>query len=65
MTDIDTTTVTIDFVVQETAKAFLVEVDGEQSWIPKSQIIDGDLNPGDESVEIEVTTFIAEDRGWV
>ncbi len=51
-------------VVHETNAAFLVEIDGERLWLPKSQVADADdYEVGDEDVEISVTEFIANKLG--
>ena len=57
--------VDVDVVKAETAKAYLVVVDGEETWVAKSQIIDDDgLSPGDENVTIKVPRWIADENGW-
>lgn len=58
--------ITIEVITQETAKAILCEVDGENVWIPKSQILEGedDIEPGAENVRITVATWLAEKEGW-
>ena len=61
----DPVDVHVDFVKRETAKAYLFEIDGDEAWIAKSQIIDDPgLSPGDENVTITVPTWIAEENGW-
>lgn len=57
--------VLVEFVKAETAKAFLVVVDGEEHWIAKSQIIGEDaIAPGDEGVTLTVPRWLAEENGW-
>lgn len=54
----------VDRVVKETDKAFLVEIDGEQIWLPKSQIADAhDYEEGDENCGMSVTEYIAKEKG--
>ncbi len=55
---------TINFVKHETAAAFCCEIDGEEVWIPKSQIIDGEPEIGDEDIEVTVTSWLASQEGW-
>jgi len=49
-----------DHRVNETAKAILFLIDGEEYWIPKSVIIDDDE---EESGSIEVAQWFAEKEG--
>jgi hypothetical protein len=56
--------VNVDKVLRETEKAFLVLVDGEEVWLPHSQIADwDDYEAGDENVTMSVTEWIAEQKG--
>lgn len=51
-------------IVRETDAAFLIEHDGEEHWIPKSQIADPDTyEAGDEDVTVSVTEWIAKQKG--
>jgi hypothetical protein len=55
----------VDEVKRETDKAFLVVIDGDEHWLPKSQISDpGDYSEGDENVSMSVTEFIAREKGF-
>ena len=57
--------VEVDFIKHETDKAFLIEVDGEETWVPKPQILNAeDLEVGDESVTIVVPEWLADREGW-
>ncbi len=57
--------VTVEFVKSETAKAYLLVVDGCEYWVAKSQLIDDQgLDPGDEDVSIVVPMWLAEENGW-
>jgi hypothetical protein len=48
-----------DGMIAETRDAVLVEIDGKEKWIPKSQIEDAD-----ESYElITITSWLAEKEG--
>ena len=51
--------------LRETAKALLVDVDGEENWIPKGQIDDDSevYQRGDEG-ELVIPMWLAIDRGW-
>jgi len=59
-------TVRIDDVTckRSTAKAILVEIDGDEYWIPQSQIDDDSevWQEGDEGVLV-ITEWIAEQKG--
>lgn len=51
-------------VVHETEDAFLIEYEGEEHWIPRSQVADPDTyESGDEGVTISVTEWIAKQKG--
>lgn len=55
----------VDRILRETDKALLVEIDGEEVWLPLSQI-EGNgygYNVGDEGVGMSVTDFIAHEKG--
>jgi hypothetical protein len=54
----------VDRIKHETDKAFLVVIDDEEHWLPKSQISDpDDYEAGDEDCTISVTEFIANEKG--
>lgn len=54
----------VERIKVETTKAFLVVIDGEEYWLPKSQIADADdYCDGDQDVTLSVTEFIAEEKG--
>lgn len=56
--------VDVDRIERETDKAFLVLIDGEETWIPKSQIADADdYNAGDEDLTLSITEWIANEKG--
>jgi hypothetical protein len=51
-------------VIAETDAALLVVYEGEEIWLPKSQVADpDDYEPGDESVTISVTEWVADQKG--
>jgi hypothetical protein len=52
-------------IVRETDKAFLCLLDdGEETWIPKSQVADSDnYSAGDERITLSITDFIAKEKG--
>jgi len=51
-------------IIKETEDAFLINYEGEENWIPKSQIFEPNVyQEGDESVSIEITCWIAEQKG--
>jgi hypothetical protein len=55
----------VDEIVAETDKALLLRLqDGEEVWIPLSQIANSDdYNVGDSNCTVSVTLWIAEQRG--
>jgi len=56
--------VEVDRIIRETDKAFLVEIDGEEHWLPKSQVADADdYDAGDEGCTMSITEFIANEKG--
>ncbi len=56
--------VEVDRIMKETPKAFLCDIDGEEVWLPKSQISDpDDYEEGDVSVGLSVSEFIANEKG--
>lgn len=48
-------------IKRETAKAILVEVNGEDVWIPLSQVTDRD----DDAGTITMTAWIAKEKGLI
>lgn len=56
--------VTVEKVERETASAFLLRIDGEQHWVPRSQIADPDTyEAGDQDVTVSLTEWIARQKG--
>lgn len=49
----------------ETDKALLIAYNGEEYWVPRSQIADEgeNLNKGDKGVTISITEWIAQQKG--
>lgn len=58
----ETTIVVVELVKVETAKAFLMEIDGKDYWIPKSQVEDADAIGEGFSGDVEITTWIAGEK---
>lgn len=57
-------TIMVDEILRETDAAFLLEIDGDEVWIPKSQIADpSDYEMGDKECTLSVTEFIAREKG--
>jgi hypothetical protein len=51
-------------VIRETENAFLIRYEGEEIWIPRSQLADADdYAAGDEDVTLSVTEWIAKQKG--
>lgn len=56
--------VQVDRIAKETEKAFLCVIEGEEVWLPKSQIPDADdYMEGDEDIEIAITEWLAGEKG--
>ena len=56
----------VDRVAKITEKAMLVEIDGEEVWLPLSQISPEDRDQyqeGDEDVSMCITEWIAKEKG--
>ncbi len=54
----------VELIKRETPKAFLMVIDGEEHWIPKSQVADvDDYEEGDRDCGVSVTEFIANEKG--
>jgi hypothetical protein len=48
-----------DSVEDETSKAYLVRIEGDDYWLPKSQI--GEMNADDYTIELPV--WLAKEKG--
>ena len=56
--------VEVEKIVRETDSAFLLQIDGETHWVPKSQIADFETyEEGDEDVTVSITEWIAQEKG--
>ena len=54
----------VDDILRETDNAFLVLFDGEEIWIPKSQVADfADYRQGDKNCTLSISKFIAKVKG--
>ena len=54
----------VDEILRETPAAFMVLIDDEQIWLPKSQIADADdYEEGDVDLVISITEWIANEKG--
>lgn len=52
-------------LIHMTAKAIRVNVDGDEHWLPRSQVIfDAEAKVGDEIV-VEVEDWLARERGFI
>lgn len=60
----ETVEIDVDRFVRETEKALLVEIDGEQHWLPKSQLLDIDSDDN-ESGTVTVRHWLAVEKGLV
>lgn len=62
--DDDTVTIGDIEVKASTPKAILIEVDGEEHWIPRSQLLDGtDVDDVGDEGKIVIPKWLADDRG--
>ena len=55
----------VEEILSETDSAILIQYEGQEVWIPKSQLIDYCGNVRDQDIEIEVTQWILEEKGLV
>lgn len=54
----------VDEILRQTDKAYLCLINGEEVWIPKSQIADAaDYDDGDKDLTLSITEFIAKQKG--
>ena len=55
----------VEEILRETEAAFLVELEnGEQHWLPKSQIADSEqYEAGDVNCTVSITEWIAQQKG--
>lgn len=54
----------VEEIKAETAKAMLLVIDGEEHWVPLSQIADADdYSKGDTDIEVAVTEWFAMKEG--
>ena len=58
-----TVSLSVDVVEKETEKAYLFVVGGEKIWMPKGQIRNGEVSEGDKELVVEITKWIAEQKG--
>lgn len=58
-------TIGVEEVLNETGMAYLFVIDGEEVWIPKSQMEDSDaVCVGDTEVEVEISQWLCEEK-WI
>jgi hypothetical protein len=50
-------------VIRTTEKALLVEYEGEEIWLPISQVSEGDKYEAGDECTISVTAYIAREKG--
>lgn len=51
-------------VKRTTEKAILIDYEGEEIWLPRSQVSEGDkYEAGDTGVTISITEYIAREKG--
>lgn len=66
MSDCEFVPVEVGGILVATDRAVLVEVDGEEVWVPRSVIEGGDgLEESEETQEIDVAEWFAEKKGWL
>ena len=54
----------VDEIKRETDGAFLFVIDGEEKWVPKSQVADpDDYERGDENCSVSITEWFANKEG--
>jgi len=54
----------VDEIAKETNAAFLCVIDGEETWLPKSQVADPeDYSEGDCDLTLSITAWLAAEKG--
>lgn len=54
----------VDLIKKETDKAFLLVIDGDEFWVPKSQVSDhDDYEEGDKDVTMSISQWFADKEG--
>lgn len=57
--------VEVDVVVAATAKALLCSIDNEEVWLPRSQIVEGDLEGVGDRGSVLIKAWLAREKGWL
>ena len=66
MDEVEFVVIEVDRIVHETDSAFLLLIDDEKVWIPKSQVEDPDsYSKGDCDLTMNVTEWIAKEKELV
>ena len=50
-------------IVRRTENAILVEYDGEEVWLPQSQVLE--IHPDDDPPRLRITRWIADKKGML
>ncbi len=57
-------TIRVDSVVKETGEAFLFDIDGEETWVPKSVCEDAnEISEGDVNLDVEIAVWFVRKEG--
>lgn len=51
------------YVLRHTAKAVLISYEGEELWLPRSQLIDDNELPQEGEARVKMTAWIAKEKG--
>lgn len=51
------------FVLRHTPRAVLISYEGEEIWLPRSQLIDDEELPQEGAARVKMTAWIAKEKG--
>ena len=51
------------FILRHTPKAVLIKYEGEEIWLPRSQLVDDEELPQEGQAEVRMTAWIAKEKG--
>jgi len=57
--------VDVEVVKAATERALLCVIEDEEVWIPRSQIVEGDIEEKGDTGSVVITAWLAEQRGWL
>lgn len=57
--------VDVEVVKAATVKAILCIIDGDEVWIPRSQIVEGDVDGVGDAGSMIIQAWLAREKGWL